>query len=77
MSELRGDQLHAKLSALHQAYKEAIGEHELGKALCLVEEAGKLLVCNWEQVLSALDMWSHPLSHGTEDFERQQDEIPY
>lgn len=61
------EEIHARLTELHQRYKAAIEENELGRALILAEEARMVLVRNWDTILAALEQACRPLSYGTEE----------
>ena len=64
---MTGDQLYARMLGLSQRYKEAKEADKLGAAGVAREEAGQLLVENWESVLAALELWAFPMSYGVEE----------
>ena len=62
-------ELHAKMLVLAREYKEALEEHNLGRAGCVRDEAAVLLAQEWETVLAALDEWADVCS-------AQEDNVP-
>jgi hypothetical protein len=75
-----GTTLHARMVELHQRYKDALGAHKLGAAGLVRDEAEQLLAEEWEQVIEALDLWAHPLAHGSTPTERAAgdvDKVPF
>lgn len=58
------NELYEKMIDLYTRYKEALGEHNLGRAAVVRDEAAQLLAQEWEQVITALERAAQPLSHG-------------
>lgn len=63
---MRIAELYVKMLDLHTRYKEALGEHNLGRAACARDDAAQLLAQEWDQINAALERAAQPLSYGVE-----------